>query len=187
MLEKLPSVVGRGLKRFRPGLGQIISARRGLQIGDASLLLQSPAFTEGRPLPVRYTADGEGVSPPLRWSAIPDAARSLLLVVEDADSPTPNPLVHAIATGIPVTHTELVEAELVPHEGGPVIGKNSYLKPGWLPPDPPPGHGPHRYAFQLFALDYGPQFDGHPGRSSVIRALEGHVIARGLLIGTYQR
>jgi phosphatidylethanolamine-binding protein (PEBP) family uncharacterized protein len=66
-------------------------------------------------------------------------------------------------------------------------GRNSYLQAGWLPPDPPPGHGVHRYAFQLFALAAGPAFDGTPGRDAVVEALQGRALASGLLIGTYER
>ena len=57
----------------------------------------------------------------------------------------------------------------------------------WLPPDPPPGHGVHRYAFQLFALDVAPTFSATPGRDEVIDALRAHAIASGLLIGTCER
>jgi len=187
MLEKLPSFVGKTLSRVRPGLDRLVCARSDLAMVPESIVLDSPAFAHGRALPARFTADGEGISPPLRWSNLPDDTRSLILIVEDADSPTPSPLVHAIATGIPITKAGLFEGELAPHEGGPVIGKNSYLKPAWLPPDPPPGHGTHRYVFQLFALDYGPKFESHPGRSAVLRALEDHVLASGQLIGTYKR
>jgi len=188
MLAKLPAFIGRTLSRVRPGLDRVLSAHHGLATVPVAIALESPAFAHGRELPVRFTADGEGTSPPLAWTGVPDGARSLILVVEDADSPTPSPLVHLIATGIPITHTSLAEGELVaPHDGGPVLGKTSFLRAGWLPPDPPPGHGVHRYCFQLFALDYGPQFEGHPGRGSVIKALEGHVLARGQLIGTYRR
>ena len=67
------------------------------------------------------------------------------------------------------------------------MGRNSYLHAGWLPPDPPRGHGPHRYAFQLFALDEAPVFVKTPGRSAMVVALRGHVIAKGVLIGTYAR
>jgi Raf kinase inhibitor-like YbhB/YbcL family protein len=187
MLEKLPPFVGKTLARVRPGLDRIVSARSDLAMIHESIVLDSPAFAHGRALPERFTADGEGISPPLRWSNPPDATRSMILIVEDADSPTPAPLVHVIATGIPITKAGLFEGELHVHEGGPVIGKNSYMKPAWLPPDPPPGHGTHRYAFQLFALDYGPKLGDHPGRREVLRALEDHVLARGQLIGTYKR
>ena len=67
-------------------------------------------------------------------------------------------------------------------------GRNSYLQASWLPPDPPPGHGVHRYAFQLFALDgSAAAFSETPGRDEVLEALRDHAIASGCLIGTYER
>ena len=58
---------------------------------------------------------------------------------------------------------------------------------GWLPPDPPPGHGSHRYAFQLFALGPGEPFSGTPGRDAVMEAVRERGLAAGCLIGTYAR
>jgi len=68
-----------------------------------------------------------------------------------------------------------------------VAGRNSYLRAGWLPPDPPPGHGTHRYAFQLFALAAGADFGDTPGRDEVLEVLRERAIASGCLIGTYAR
>ena len=74
------------------------------------------------------------------------------------------------------------------HEGlDETLGRNTFLSAGWLPPDPPTGHGPHLYVFQIFALDRKLEFSGHPSRSQLARAMKGHVLAKGLLIGTYER
>jgi phosphatidylethanolamine-binding protein (PEBP) family uncharacterized protein len=66
-------------------------------------------------------------------------------------------------------------------------GLNSFFQASWLPPDPPPGHGVHRYAFQVFALAAGPAFSDVPGREQVLEALRERAIASGCLIGTYER
>ena len=119
----------------------------------------------------------------------PDAA-SLVLVVEDADSPTPHPLVHAIAVGLPAEDGNLPEAAFPSADNagtGLHAGRNSYLQAAWLPPDPPPGHGVHRYAFQVFALDSAPAFSATPGRDEVMEQLRSHAVASGLLIGTCER
>jgi hypothetical protein len=157
-------------------------------VGQGAIQVTSLAFMDHAPLPPRFTADGEGLSPPLQWSGVPSNAASLLLLVEDADSPTPHPLVHAIAYELPPQETYLAEGALNGEEGdAPKLGRNSYLRSAWIPPDPPPAHGVHRYAFQLFALGPGVEWSGTPGRDAVLQVLEQHAIASGCLIGTYER
>jgi Raf kinase inhibitor-like YbhB/YbcL family protein len=190
MLEKLPEVIGHALHGVRAGLDAIVFNTLGLRQGMGAIALTSLAFADHAPLPPRCTADGEGLSPPLQWAGVPGAAASLVLLVEDADSPTPQPLVHAIVVGLSQADGALAEGAMpsADHEGtGVHIGRNSFLQAAWLPPDPPPGHGLHRYAFQLFALSGIPAFSDTPGREEVVDALRAHAIASGLLIGTCER
>lgn len=190
MLEKLPDAIGHALHGVRAGLDHIAFNTIGLRAGGGAIRVGSLAFADHMPIPERYTADGIGRSPPLDWSGVPAGAAALLLVVEDADSPTPHPLVHAIVVDLPPTDGALHEGALPSsdHEGEPVhAGRNSYLQAAWLPPDPPPGHGMHRYAFQVFALGSAPAFSANPGREEVFEALRAHAIASGLLIGTCER
>ncbi|MEJ7686548.1 MAG: YbhB/YbcL family Raf kinase inhibitor-like protein [Variovorax sp.] len=189
MLEKLPGAIGHALSGVRAGLDEIVFNTLGLREGMASITLTSLAFADHAPLPARYTADGEGASPPLQWTDVPANAASLVLMVEDADSPTPNPLVHVIVVGLPAGDGALPEAALSADDDQADlhIGRNSYLQASWLPPDPPPGHGLHRYAFQLFALNATPEFSSTPGRDEVMDMLRAHAIASGLLIGTCER
>ena len=191
MLEKLPEPLGHALRDARAGLDKLVFNRCGMRVGHGSLQVASLAFADHAPIPARYTADGEGLSPPLHWSGIPPQAASVLLIVEDADAPTPEPLVHAIVVDLPAADGSLQEGELhSPHHDGAGVheGRNSYLRSGWLPPDPPTGHGPHRYAFQLFALGPGGEpFPSKPGRSDVLRAIEERGLASGILVGTYER
>ncbi len=153
--------------------------------------MSSPAFADGAPIPADYT-DGrpQDCRRPLAWRGVPAGTAEIVMVIEDADSPTPAPLVHAILVGLPGRDGGLVEGELKspgapgrPHR----LGKNSFLKAEYLPPDPPTGHGPHRYAVQVFALDRPLALDAEPGRGALVSALKGHVVATGLLIGTYER
>jgi Raf kinase inhibitor-like YbhB/YbcL family protein len=190
MLEKLPDVVGHVLRDRRAGLEKLVFNRCGLRTGQGALQVSSLAFADHARIPERYTADGEGVSPPLSWSGVPANAASLVLIVEDADAPTAEPLVHAIVVDLAAGDGSLPEAAIRSsgHEGQDVHeGRNSYLRAAWLPPDPPPGHGEHRYAFQLFALGGGEAFDGTPGRDDVLAAIRERGIASGLLVGTYER
>src|SRR6059058_2904480 len=150
MLEKLPDVVGHALRGQRAGLDKIAFQAVDLRAGMASLTVTSLAFADHAPIPARYTADGPGVSPPVQWHGVPASASSLALIVEDADAPTPQPLVHAIVVDLEAADGALAEGALpsADHEGSGVhVGRNSYLQAAWLPPDPPPGHGVHRYAF----------------------------------------
>ena len=182
--------MGHVLRERRAGLDKLVFNRSGLRVGQAMLQLSSLAFADHAGIPERYTADGEGVSPPLAWQAVPANAASLVLIVEDADSPTAEPLVHAIVVDLPPADGNLAEGAIksAGHEGQHLHeGRNSYLQAGWLPPDPPPGHGEHRYAFQLFALGPGEPFEGAPGRDEVLRAIGERGIASGLLVGTYTR
>jgi Raf kinase inhibitor-like YbhB/YbcL family protein len=188
MLEKLPESLGLALRGQRAGLEKIVINKFGLRCESTGLTLSSPAFASHTAIPPRYTADGDSISPPLHWYGIPKAAASLALIVEDADSPTPEPLVHAIAVDIARDIKGLLEGQL---REGPVgsanLGRNSYLRQAWLPPDPPPGHGIHRYAFQLFALKDGSAFSATPGRQEFAAIVRDRMVACGCLIGTYER
>lgn len=191
MLEKLPESLGRALRDQRAGLEKIAFNNATLRAGMGTIDVRSLAFTDHAPLPPRYTADAEGVSPPLQWTGVPAAADSLALIVEDADAPTPQPLVHAIVVDLPPGDGSLAEGALrSPGHDATVkvqAGRNSYLQAGWLPPDPPPGHGEHRYAFQLFALGPGPAFSAKPGRDELLAAVQQYGLASGCLVGTYTR
>ena len=186
MLEKLPDVIGHALSDIRAGLDLTMVHAVDLRAGMASLSVGSLAFADHAPIPARYTADGEGISPPLHWSAVPEGSSDLALIVEDADSPTPHPLVHVIAHGIPAADGNLPEGML--RDGGELaMGRNSLLGAGWLPPDPPPGHGAHRYVFQVFAMGPGEPLPSKPGREALHDALVLRGMASGWFIGTYER
>jgi Raf kinase inhibitor-like YbhB/YbcL family protein len=190
MLEKLPDAIGHALREQRAGIDKTAFNAVDLRQGMAAITVTSLAFADHAPIPERYTADGAGVSPPLAWTRVPAGAASVLLIVEDADAPTPQPLVHAIVVDLEPGDGALAEAALPSkdNEGaGLALGRNSFLQASWLPPDPPPGHGTHRYAFQVFALEPGEAFDGSPGRDAVLEAVRERGLASGCLIGTYER
>ena len=189
MLEKLPESVGHALEKQRAGMEKILYHSVALQQGFAKLLIESPAFAPDSRMPVRFTSDGRGISPPLQWADIPPGATSLALIVEDADSPTSEPLVHAIAVDIDPRIRGFGEDDITAEsDQTPAnLGRNSFLRQSWLPPDPPPGHGVHHYAFQLFALLPGDSFSNAPGRKELVAAIRQRAIGKGCLIGTYQR
>jgi Raf kinase inhibitor-like YbhB/YbcL family protein len=190
MLEKLPHAVGEALRGMAPGLDAILYHHDVAAGAPETIRVESEAFANGQPIPARYTADGDKLSPPLSWDGLPQTCKAVVLVVEDPDAPAPSPLVHTLAWALPGHNAEIDEGALKSpgHPGEPIsLGLNSFFGASYLPPDPPPGHGPHRYCFQVFALDAPPELKGAPIRTQVVNAIKGHVVARGLLIGTYER
>ncbi|KQT33406.1 phosphatidylethanolamine-binding protein [Sphingomonas sp. Leaf412] len=190
MLEHVPHWLGALLHDVRAGHSKLVIVQDGFA-GDAELDLRSPAFGNGARLPERFTADGAGVSPPLVWGDVPAGTAGLALIVEDADAPSPQPLVHAILWDLPADERTIAEGAIrADGDGAPDgrdVGRNSYLREGWLPPDPPTGHGSHDYVFQLFALSQVPDIGATPGRSEFVEAIRGRVLAAGMLVGTYSR
>lgn len=185
MLEHIPRKIGEALKDIRPGFEKLVCTNTGLSDLPDTLELGMPAL-DGTVLPPRFTADGAGISPALTWSGVPEGTAELVLIVEDADAPSPKPLVHLIAYAIPPEDAGVPEGAFS-KPTTLAVGKNSYLSSSWLAPDPPTGHGPHRYVFQLFALDSLSMLSGSPGRRDVIATLEDKATARGLLLATYER
>ena len=190
MLERLPKGVGHALQRVRAGADKAVFNAPDFASAPATIQVTSASFEDGGALPVRFTDDGAGVSPPLAWTNIPADTGALVLLIEDVDCPTPKPLVHTIAWNLPGQDGGLPEGGL-PSRTSPdediAMGRNSFLKAQYLAPDPPPGHGPHHYYVQLFAVREPLELAGHPRLHTVVNAMTGRVTARGLLTGTYER
>lgn len=157
-----------------------------------SLTLTSTAFAHGGEIPPVYTCEGEGgrkdVSPPLAWSGVPEGARSLALIFDDPDVPDPaKPVrtwVHWVLYNLPATATGLPEdaKDLPP---GTREGQNDWKRTGYGGPCPPIGR--HRYFFKLYALDVVLPDLGEPMKKDLEQAMEGHVVAKTELVGTYQK
>lgn len=145
--------------------------------------LRSPAFSDHAPIPARFSRDGENTSPTLEWSGVPDTAAELVLLCEDPDAPG-GTFVHWVLTGLDPSLTGLAEGEV---PAGAVEGANDYGGTGYGGPQPPVGDPAHRYFFRLHAV--AEPLGVEPGASAddVRRAMEGKELARGTLVGTYQR
>ena len=155
-----------------------------------AMTLSSTAFQPDGSIPARHTCEGDDLSPPLAWSGVPEGTRSLALVVDDPDAPDPrNPRttwVHWVLYNLPATSGGLPEGVRdgdLP--GGARQGLNDWKRPGWGGPCPPVGR--HRYFHKLYALDTVLPDLGTPTRAELERAMEGHVLARAELVGTYQK
>jgi Raf kinase inhibitor-like YbhB/YbcL family protein len=155
-----------------------------------SFLLSSPAFAQGEGIPKRFTCEGDDVSPPLDWSDVPEGSKSLALVVDDPDAPDPaNPRVtwvHWVLYNIPGKTTGIVEAvrtEALPT--GTREGVNDWERTGYGGPCPPIGR--HRYFHKLYALDAMLEGLGTPTKTKLEQAMQGHILAKAELVGTYQK
>ena len=154
------------------------------------LTITSSAFTDGGEIPARYTCQGEDISPPLEWRGIPEAARSLVLIVDDPDAPDPKAprmtWVHWVLFNLPPDTPGLAE-DAAPDALPPGTGRgiNSWNRTGYGGPCPPIGR--HRYFHKLYALDTVLDLSGKPTGKVLEAALQGHVIGQTELVGTYQK
>lgn len=157
-----------------------------------SLSLSSSAFLNGKEIPLRHagTGTGDNVSPPLEWSAVPVQAVELALVIENLNArrtwpPDPIPL---IATGISPSISGFAEGDLssgaIP-AAIPTFGMCAFGHTGYYGPIGFPNHRAHQLVFQLFALDTRLNWQRPPTRNALLKAIRGHVVARGRLDGFF--
>ena len=151
-----------------------------------SIVVTSTVFSEGAAIPIKYSCDGDDVSPPLSWRGTPESTRSLALISDDPDAR--GTWVHWVLYGIPAEVEELSEATVATDVTaiGAKSGTNDFKKLGYGGPCPPKG-SPHRYLFKVYALDIELELDSGANKKKLLEAMEGHVLARGQLMGTYQR
>jgi len=159
-----------------------------------SLDISSSAFAHNHAIPRKHTGEGDDLSPPLAWKGIPPGAAELALICDDPDAPRAEPWVHWVIFRIPADCQSLPEGlPGEPELTSPVPaaqGQNSWTQGktiGYRGPMPPPGHGTHHYRFTLYAL--AQKLDLKPGASKqeLLAAMRGHIVAQGLLTGTYER
>lgn len=159
-----------------------------------TLQVTSPAFTQGHPIPKKYTGEGADVSPPLAWSDVPEGTKELVLICDDPDAPTDEPWVHWVIYKLPATTTGLPEG--VPRKPrlklppGALQGRNSWPGQesiGYRGPMPPPGHGTHRYHFKLYAIEAHLICEPGMDKKAIMSEIKDHILAEGVLMGTYQR
>lgn len=141
----------------------------------------SPAFQNNQTIPTIYTCDGENINPPLVFQGIPEEAKSLVLTVDDPDSPTKE-WTHWIVYNISQTTTK-VEENSVPQGG--IQGLNSFGNAEYG--GPCPHAGTHRYYFKLFVLDTDLPLPENTVKTSVEKAMEGRILESAELIGLYKR
>jgi Raf kinase inhibitor-like YbhB/YbcL family protein len=145
----------------------------------ARLSLSSPAFADRGTIPEIYSCKGKDINPPLVIDGVPENSKSLALTVDDPDAP--NGLwVHWLVWNIN-PHTHEIPEDSVPREA--VLGKNDWHRNSYGGPCPPSGK--HRYQFTLYALDASIDLAGTATKQDLEEAMEGHVIDKAQLIGTF--
>jgi len=179
------NLIGVLLKKWRAGDRHLVMRDPRFRDAPCQVHLSSPDFGDWAMMPKRFTQEGENLSPPLKWENLPDGVVELALVMQDPDTPLPDPVTHLIAYGIdPVG--EIDTGEL--NAGGlHALGKGSFGRIGYSGPRPIRSHGRHRYVFQLFALDTQLGLEGTPDLKTLTNAMADHVIARAELTGWYER
>ena len=164
------------------------SQKTALSEEDAmALSLSSPLFQEGEKIPVKYTCDGQDISPPLMWGKPPPGTQAFALIMDDPDAPG-GVFTHWVIFNLPVDSRELPEA--VPRENQlenkALQGMTGFGRVGYGGPCPPTGPA-HHYLFSLYALDQPLDLNAGASKRQVLDAMQGHILAQGQLTGVYKR
>ena len=156
--------------------------------GETVVVTSDAVGVDGR-LDPTYAQDGDGVSPPLAWTDVAEA-QAWAVVVEDPDAPAVDPMLHwaiwDIEAGITALPPGIAKVARPETPQNAVQGRNGHGDPGWTGPKPPPGHGVHRYHFQVFALAKPLGMGADTTLTELVSALKGLVIASGELVATFE-
>jgi Raf kinase inhibitor-like YbhB/YbcL family protein len=156
------------------------------------------AFANNKTVPAKHLLDGDNLSPAVQWTDIPDGTISLALILNDPDAPIngldkpPGNWTHWIVYGLKPATKELpegIQRNLIQRcQDSPniIVAKNDFGNDAYDGPCPPPGHGVHRYQLILLALNTFPLCKALPNRKSFDKAIEGHVLATAMTVGTYE-
>jgi Raf kinase inhibitor-like YbhB/YbcL family protein len=151
-----------------------------------SIPLSSTAFAAGASIPSDYSCKGRSVSPPLAWSNTPAGTKSFALILDDPDAPS-GTFTHWVIYNIPASSLGLSEA--IPTNGqlsdGTLQGNNGAGRAGYTGPCPP--SGTHRYFFTLYALDVLLSLSSGANKDQLLKAMQGHILAQGELMGTFSK
>jgi Raf kinase inhibitor-like YbhB/YbcL family protein len=180
------ALLGRLLRGVRAGAQRSPLSGSGFDVPE-SITVTSSAFTDGGAMPASSAGKGVGdnVSPQLRWTGLPPETRHVVLIIDDIDVPLPRPLLHTIAV-IEPTLDNVAAGSLQPGTAGMRFIRADLGQRGYTGPRPIPGHGPHHYRFHVFAIDE-PIPDSVSTAKALVATMAGHVLARGVLTGSYER
>ncbi len=141
--------------------------------------ITSTAFKNGEEIPEKHTLDGGNIRPPLRFSGVPEGAQSLVLFMQDLDSPI-GPFTHWVVWNLPPDIGEIGDAPL---PAAAQTGINGFGETRYAGPCPPSGR--HRYRFRLIALDTRLEATSPDRKDQIESEMEGDVLAEASLTGLY--
>jgi Raf kinase inhibitor-like YbhB/YbcL family protein len=144
-----------------------------------NLQIKSSAFENNQSIPKKYSCHGQEINPPLTVEGVPEEAKSLALIVDDPDAPS-GTFVHWIVWNIPAS-TKKIEENSVPG----IEGLNSAMERGYTGMCPP--YGTHRYFFKIYALDGNLDLSINSTKKDLEKAMDGHVLAKGELVGLFSK
>jgi len=181
------------LHQARAGVKSELAIKLPEAVTNSSLTVSSTAFAQGGTIPDRYSSYDQNASPPLRWTPGPPGTQSYAILAEDPDaSTTPLPVIHWVVWNVPGGVSELREGleslDRLEDPMGLRQGLNTAAgSVGYKGPRPPDGDPPHHYHFEIFALDQMLNLRAGADREDLVKAMRGHVLAKGELIGLYKR
>ena len=159
-----------------------LASESDLSGGLYSIRVTSPAFQYGKPIPAKYTEDGENISPPLEWTGGPTGTTGYVVIMEDPDAGRKQPALHWLVYHLPADVKSLPENAAA--TGGLTQGKNYKGQVGYAGPKVPKGNT-HRYFFQVFAIDQPINVGPGATREEFAKSVLNGAIAKGVLVGTY--
>jgi Raf kinase inhibitor-like YbhB/YbcL family protein len=167
--------------------GQSQPAKNKSSKGGQSMRLTSSAFQPGGNIPKQYTCEGNDISPQLAWQGAPAGAKTFALIVHDPDAPRAGGWYHWVVYNLPSSVASIPENAPKQQDlsGGGTQGRNDFGNAGYGGPCPP--SGTHRYFFRLYALDTDLKLNSGATAKDVEKAMEGHILAQGELMGKYQK
>lgn len=190
MNPTLERLLGRLFRPLRSGDRRMACNDPRLRPTPNTIQLTSPAFADGGSMPPRHAGRraGDNLSPALAWSHLPPETKELVLVMQDPDAPLPMPVVHMIILGISPDTSGFAEGSMNFSAGSTLhFGRGAFGRIGYAGPGPVRGHGPHRYVFQIFALNRKLNLTGQPDFKTLLNAMAGATLAQGRLTGIFER
>jgi len=147
-----------------------------------NLILESPAFENGKKIPKKYGYKNSNISPPLKIKGIPQNTKSLALIMDDPDAmgAVGKIWVHWVLWNIEPSTTEIKENSI---PSGSIQGKTDFGEIGYGGPAPPDKE--HTYIFKLYALDTKLTIKEGASKSDVENSMKNHILAETNLEGKY--